>query len=377
MAQKKRTTRTSPATTTSLTTPVTDAQLRELISQGVDDALAKGDTDRSRNSDESHDSGTGGRRQVSTVRECTYIDFLKMFPKELDEVEKYVGGLPDMIRRSVKISKHKTMQEEIKSATELMDQKILTLKPYGGSKPLWPKCNYHHDGPCAPKCTNCKRIGHSARDCKSQPTTTNNNQRAQRANQRVLTCFEYGAKGHFKNDYLKLRNKNQENQVGNDNAVARAYVVGTARTNSNSNVVTGTFLLNNRYASILFDIGAARSFVSTAFSSLIDIIPTTLDHGYDVELAYGRIIWQQQTRVSIKHHLMHQNIKVFVDGTSHLFGTCYHKKKGEDKSKEKRIKDVTIVQNFPEVFPEDLPGIPPTHQVEFEIDLIPGATLVA
>ncbi|GJS05330.1 putative reverse transcriptase domain-containing protein [Tanacetum coccineum] len=52
----------------------------------------------------------------------------------------------------------------------------------------------------------------------------------------------------------------------------------------------GTYLLNNRYASILFDTGADRSFISTAFSSLIDIIPTTLDHGYDVELADGRII---------------------------------------------------------------------------------------
>ncbi|GKB75954.1 putative reverse transcriptase domain-containing protein [Tanacetum coccineum] len=65
----------------------------------------------------------------------------------------------------------------------------------------------------------------------------------------------------------------------------------TRRTNPNSNVVTGTFLLNNRYASILFDTGADRSFVSTAFSSLIDIIPTTLDHGYDVKLADNKIIW--------------------------------------------------------------------------------------
>nr|GEV30673.1 reverse transcriptase domain-containing protein [Tanacetum cinerariifolium] len=79
-------------------------------------------------------------------------------------------------------------------------------------------------------------------------------------------------------------------EVGNGNAVARAYVVGTAETNPNSNVVTGTFLLNNRYALILFDTGADRSFVSTVFSSLIDIIPTTLDHGYDVKLADGGII---------------------------------------------------------------------------------------
>ncbi|GJZ41425.1 putative reverse transcriptase domain-containing protein [Tanacetum coccineum] len=124
----------------------------------------------------------------------------------------------------------------------------------------------------------------------SQPAAANN-QRALGANQRVLTCFECGAQGHFKSNCPKLKNKNQGNQARNGNVVARAYAVGTAGTNPNSNVVTGTFLLNNRYALILFDTGADRSFVSTAFSSLIDIIPTTLDHGYDVELADGRIIW--------------------------------------------------------------------------------------
>ncbi|GJZ52172.1 putative reverse transcriptase domain-containing protein [Tanacetum coccineum] len=164
-------------------------------------------------------------------------------------------------------------------------------KPYGGIKPLCAKCNYHHDGPCAPKCTNCKRIGHLARDCKSRPATANNNQRARGINQRVLTCYECEAQGHFRSDCPKLKNGNQGNRAENGNAVARAYAMGTVGTKPNSNVVTGTFLLNNRYASILFDTGADRSFISTAFSSLIDIIPTTLDHGYDVELADGRIIW--------------------------------------------------------------------------------------
>ncbi|GKD54784.1 putative reverse transcriptase domain-containing protein [Tanacetum coccineum] len=209
----------------------------------------------------------------------------RMFPEESDEVKKYVGGLLDMIQGSMMASKPKKMQDVIEFATELMDQKIRTLaerpeekKLYRGSKPLCPKCNYHHDGQCAPKCANCKRTGHLTRDCRSQPAVANN-QRAQGENQRVLTCFECGAQGHFKNNCPKLKNRNQGNQAGNGNAVARAYGVGTAGTNPNSNVVTGMFLLNNRYASILFDTGADRSFVSTAFSSLIDIIPTTLDHG--------------------------------------------------------------------------------------------------
>ncbi|GJT08890.1 putative reverse transcriptase domain-containing protein [Tanacetum coccineum] len=131
---------------------------------------------------------------------------------------------------------------------------------------------------------------------------------------------------------LKNNKGNRGNQAGNDRAPAKVYVVGNAGANPD-NVVAGTFLLNNRYAYILFDTGADRSFVSTAFSSQIDITPSTLDHYYDVELADGRIIG-----------LKHYNLKV---------------------------------QDFPEVFPEDLPGLPPTRQVEFQIDLVPGAAPVA
>ncbi|GJR09481.1 putative reverse transcriptase domain-containing protein [Tanacetum coccineum] len=68
MAQK-RTTRSSPATTTTTTTPVTDAQLKALIDQGVADALAARDADRSRNGKDNHDSGTGVRRQAPLARE--------------------------------------------------------------------------------------------------------------------------------------------------------------------------------------------------------------------------------------------------------------------------------------------------------------------
>ncbi|GJW04458.1 putative reverse transcriptase domain-containing protein [Tanacetum coccineum] len=128
----------------------------------------------------------------------------------------------------------------------------------------------------------------------SQWSTVNannaNNQRGTRSGQRP-TCFECGAQGHFKRECPKLKNNNNRgNQGGNGNAPAKVYAIGRAGTDPDSNVVTGTFYLNNRYASVLFDTGADRSFVSTAFSSQIDITPSTLDHYYDVKLADGRII---------------------------------------------------------------------------------------
>ncbi|GKD33261.1 putative reverse transcriptase domain-containing protein [Tanacetum coccineum] len=327
------------ATTTITTTPMIDAQLKALIAQGVADALAmtqieagmattlmiQGVTEEGKclllesvpTVTFSNVKGTNVESYSQCFQELALM-CSTMFLEESDEVKKYVGGLPDMIQGSVMASKPKKMHDAIEFATELMDQKIRPgeKKLYGGFKPLCPKCNYHHDGQCAPK---------------------------------VLTCFECGAQGHFKSNFLKLKNKNQGNQTGNGNDVARAYDVGTAGTNLSSNVVTGTFLLNNRYASILFDTGADRSFVSTTFSSLIDIIPTTLDHCYDVELADG----------------------------CHVFLAHVTAKKAEDKSEDKRLEDVPIVRDFPVVFPEDLSGIPPTQKVEFQIDLVPGAAPVA
>ncbi|GJR21436.1 reverse transcriptase domain-containing protein [Tanacetum coccineum] len=80
MAPKKRTTRSSPAITTTTTTPVTDAQLKTLIAQRVADMLAERDATRSRNGEDSHDSGTGVRRQAYLARECIYSDFMKCKP---------------------------------------------------------------------------------------------------------------------------------------------------------------------------------------------------------------------------------------------------------------------------------------------------------
>ncbi|GKC42805.1 putative reverse transcriptase domain-containing protein, partial [Tanacetum coccineum] len=254
----------------------------------------------------------------------------RMFPEESDKIEKYVGGLPDMIHRSVEASKPKTMQEATEMAIEVIDNRIHTFavrqtnnkrkpdnnqqpqqhhqnkrqntdrayaawtvekKPYGGSKPLCSNSNYHHDGPCAPKCHKCNKVGHFARDCRSMKNVNNaNNQRGTGSGQKP-TCFECGVQGHFKRECPKLKNNNNRgNQVGGGNAPAKVYAVGHAGTNPDSNVMTSTFLLNNRYASIIFDTGADRSFVSTAFSSQIAITPTALDHYYDVELADERII---------------------------------------------------------------------------------------
>ncbi|GJX50324.1 putative reverse transcriptase domain-containing protein [Tanacetum coccineum] len=221
----------------------------------------------------------------------------RMFPEETDKIERYVGGMPDLIYSSVVASKPKTMQEAIEMATELMDRRINTLaerqtenkrkfedaprnnqnqqpnkrqntgrayaagngdkKPYEGTKPRCPKCNFNHYGPCMPTCNNCKKLGHLAKDCRSRPATANNNNRnnnnnnnnrnnnnprAQGANTNAIVCFECGAPGHFRKDCPQWKNKNQRN----GNGVARAYAVEDCRAkNPDNKRVDGPFLLNS------------------------------------------------------------------------------------------------------------------------------------
>ncbi|GKE04705.1 reverse transcriptase domain-containing protein [Tanacetum coccineum] len=161
-----------------------------------------------------------------------------------------------------------------------------------------------------------------------------------------------------------MKNNNRGNQGGNGHAPAKVYAVGRTGTNPDSNVVTGMFLLNNRYASILFDTGADRSFMSTAFSSQFDITPTTLDHYYDVELADERIIRLNTIlrgcTLNILNHPFNIDLMPVELGSFDVI-----------------IGKVPSDHYFPDVFPEDLSGLPPTRQVEFQIDLIPGAALVA
>nr|GEV85849.1 hypothetical protein [Tanacetum cinerariifolium] len=371
---------------------------------------------------------------------------------EADKIKRYVGGLPDVIHGSVVASRPKTMQEAIEMKNELMDKRKNTWakrqaknkrkvndtsrsnqsqqqqqnkkqntdraytagsdekKLYGGSKPLCPKCNYHHNDPCAPKCYKCNKVGHVARDCRSiENVNTANNQRGNGTSQKP-TCYECEFQGHFRKDCPKFKNNNHGNQGGNATASAKVYAVGRARKNPDSNVVTGMFLLNNRYASILFDTGFDRSFVSTAFSSQIAITLTTLDHYYDVELADRRIIglnsilrgctlnfqnhpfnidlmpvelgsfdaiigmdWGNKTRLNI---ISCAKMQKYIQKGCHVFLAHITMKETEDKSEKKRLEDVPIVRKFPKVFLEDFLGLPPTRQAEFQIDLIPGAALV-
>ncbi|GKD83685.1 putative reverse transcriptase domain-containing protein [Tanacetum coccineum] len=236
-------------------------------------------------------------------------------------------------------------------------------REYTGSLPLCTKCNYHHKGPCAPRCNKCKKIDHLARDCRSSGPNGNNNNRGNfGTTQNAVTCYECGVQGHFQKDCPKLKNGNRGNQRGNGNAPTKFYVVGNAGTNPDSNIVTA---LPPTY---------------TFLDDIPDIIPPTILINLAVQLPpepmtpiHNTPIQHQPdaaqlptTRLNIISCTKTQ--KYLLKG-HHIFLAHVTIKETEDKSGEKRLEDVPVVRDFP----EDLPGLPPTRQVEFQIDLMPGA----
>nr|GEV50356.1 hypothetical protein [Tanacetum cinerariifolium] len=248
-------------------------------------------------------------------------------------------------------------------------------KPYEGSLPKCTKCQHHYNGPRTQKCHKCNKVGHFARDRRSSSNANvANSQRDGKETPKGNGCFECRASGHFKRDYPKLKNKNG----GNRNAQGWVYTVGNAEKNENasmnldSNVVTGTFLLNKRYASILFDTGADRSFISIAFSLLVNIDPTPLGSSYDIKLADGKIVRIdtiiRMCTINFLNHPFNIDLMPVELGSFDVIirmdwlrrcHTVIVKK--EDKSKGKQLKDVPIVRDFLEVFPEELPGLPPAR----------------
>ncbi|GJR31455.1 putative reverse transcriptase domain-containing protein [Tanacetum coccineum] len=261
-----------------------------------DTATAKGYSHSDTSSD-GRDSPSNERREARDGRHADRVAST-FVANETEKVDKYISGLPDNIYGNVKSARPKTLDETIELANDLMDQKLRTYaerqsdnkkkaddssrnnhghqqqpskrqnvakvynmgtgekKLYGGSLP---KCHFHHNGPCTQKCHKCNKVGHFAHDCRGTGNTN-------------------------------IANTQKGNGAAPKGNVGNAEKRGNASGNLDSNFVTGTFLLNNHYASILFDTGANRSFISTAFSSLIDIVPTPLDNSYDVELVNGKIV---------------------------------------------------------------------------------------
>ncbi|GJV43885.1 reverse transcriptase domain-containing protein [Tanacetum coccineum] len=352
-----------------------------------------------------------------------------MVPNTEKLLEAFIGGLPRSIEGNVTASKPQTLEEAINIAQRLMDQvtkhtpvqvssdnkrkfddrrtfnnnsrsnnnyrntntnnrynnhqlqqnrrqeavRAYAVTPsgnnrYAGDLPLCKRCNLYHAGPCTGKCNICNKVGHLTKNCQNKKPATGSNQLPV-----TIVCHACGEKGHYTNQCRKT----------NINAQGRAYMLRDKNAHQDPNVVTGTFLLNQHLAKVLFDSGADRSFISISLASMLNIPSITIDTFYDIEMADGNLVSTNTVIKGCTLTLLNQPFKIdlmpiklgsfdVVIGMDWL--SKYHAKiLCDEKVVHIPINGETLI--IRDVFPKDLPGLPPIRQVEFQIDLIPGATL--
>nr|GEX65194.1 putative reverse transcriptase domain-containing protein [Tanacetum cinerariifolium] len=403
-------------TLTSEAPAMTQVAIRKFVTNSVTTALEAQATTMANTSN--LDRNTGPTR-TPIAKTGNYKEFISCQPF-------YFNGLPRSIKGNVTTSKPQTLEESINIAQRLIDQ-VTKHTPVQVSS----NHNRKFDDRRTFNNNNNYRNNNNYHN-----TNTNNryNNYQPQQNRRQEDVKAYAAtpaennreKGHYTNQCRKT----------NINTQGRAYLLRDKNVHQEPKVVMGMFLLNQHLARVLFDSRADKSFISLSFASMLNISPITIDAFYDIEMADGNLVSTNTVIKGATLNLLNQPFKIDlmsiklssfdvvigmdwlskyhakilcdekvvhipIDGETLIIQgdrsktqlnliSCIKTKRYisrgcqifmiqvmEKKSDEKRIKDIPIVKEFPYVFPEDLPGLPPIRQVEFQIDLIPRAAPVA
>nr|GEV24234.1 putative reverse transcriptase domain-containing protein [Tanacetum cinerariifolium] len=261
----------------------------------------------------------------------------ELVPTERKKIKKYIRGFPERIKGNITSSKPATLHDAINMARELVEQAVQgratrigesnkkkrqeTARAYAaapakgrgyvGNLPKCNRCNFHHNGKCPQKFPKCQRTSHWEKDCRFRVPG------AGVTPMRDVTCYECGKKGHFKDKCPKGRNQQ------NEGARARAYMV--------------------------------------------------VENPYEVELADGKVLSYHRSIIDCYKKI----VRIPLPNGEILEVQGERPEKGLGslaciKADEKKLDDIRVVQDFPEIFPNDLSGLPPVREIEFRIDLILG-----
>ncbi|XP_022029678.1 uncharacterized protein LOC110930636 [Helianthus annuus] len=297
-------------------------------------------------------------------------------------------------------------------------------KSKGGITPC-KTCGKLYTGECLlgkTGCFKCGEEGHTSYKCPNNPNT----------------CFNCFQKGHVKSECPKLQqgSKKEGKNDGSSKTKGRMFQITSEEANSHPNMVSGIFLLNSIPVYVLFDTGATMSFISNEIiqhpSFMIEQMPIPLeveiadsknyvlheicrnckftieDEEFDIDLIpmvlgeFKMIVgmdWtaryradincenkvklvqspsgrqlsiQGERNVEIKLCTLVQAVKYVLNGSRAYLAYVVDARQSLQK-----LEDVEVVNEFPDTFPEELSGLPPEREIEFCIELNPGAKPVA
>nr|GEZ27518.1 hypothetical protein [Tanacetum cinerariifolium] len=280
---------------------MTQANIKRLIA----DAITQDRATRGTTGEASRSGGNNSNQgRAPPVHECTYSNFMKCNPttfkgvegavelclcrsERKKKVEAYIHGLPEIIREETTSPRPIVLNEAVKMAHTLMEQKLVAKakRIAESNKQKWENNNQGNN-----HINNNNRGNYRNNNRHNQ----NNNQRQSNAQEwrsknvasgatvrPNVVCYGCGERGH--KNYPCSKRTNQKGR----HVESQAYVIRDVEHNQCPKVVTGTFLLNNHYAT--FDSGVDKIFVDK-FSHLIYIKPIKLNTSYEVELADGKVV---------------------------------------------------------------------------------------
>ncbi|KAK1432277.1 hypothetical protein QVD17_09172 [Tagetes erecta] len=364
-----------------------------------------------------------------------YHDMLRTEFREFITASKCatLGELIDWAReREIEIKRQEERGEKRVMERTSNPSKKTKFNEHGkkeGSKSGVPRCKTcgrHHNGECQSgqkACYNCGQTGHPFYKCPSP----------------VKLCYNCYEPGHVKSGCPKLKQGFGRNDRKMDvpKAQGRMFQITSEEAKTHPNVVSGVFLLNSMPTYVLFDTGASRSFVSTEIihhpSFIIEkmLLPleveiadsknyllfdvcrnckiTIEDEEYDIDLVpmvlgeFKVVVgmdWLSRYHAEIEcerkviHVLSPSGKRVSIHGERKVepkLCTIIEAMKYVHNGgrtflayvidttigTSQQIVDIPIVRDYADVFPEELHGLPPEREVEFRIELVPGANPVA
>nr|GEX62588.1 putative reverse transcriptase domain-containing protein [Tanacetum cinerariifolium] len=279
------------------------------------------------------------------------------------KVELYIKGLLGIIKDETTSSRPATLNEAVRnynnnnSHNRGNDQnnnhhnpnnirrqnnaRALTTAQNDGANQteIAPKCNHCgrcHFDQCPPKCKNYGRMGHKAKDCQSKNVASGDTVQSN------VVCYECGERGHKSSACPKKADRRGGNVQG------QAYVIRDVD-NQGPNVVTGMDWLVERDALIM----CGKKEVHVPYKNKMLVVKSDC------------IVSRMKVISCIK-------ARKYIERGSQLFIAQVTEK----EPAKKQLQDVLVIRNFPKVFPDDLSGLLPPRQMEFRIELIPGAALV-
>ncbi|GJR38046.1 putative reverse transcriptase domain-containing protein [Tanacetum coccineum] len=289
-------------------------------------------------------------------------------------IERYVYGLALQIRKMVAVTEPKTIQKAVQISGALTDEAVRN----GSIKKVEKRGNVGEPS----KNKNGRDDNKRTRTGNAFATTINPVGRENMGtwpkgvprnvnpinvrNPTVRACYECSSTNHVRSTCPRLNRaqrleENRPNQVAANNggqgrgnqgnqARGRAFMLGAEEARQDPNIVTGTFTLNNHFATTLFDSGADYSFVSTTFIPLLGLEPSELGFRYEIEIASG-----------------HGSFDVIIGMnwlSNYKAEIICHEKAGDKKQEE-----IVVVRDYPEVFLDDLSRLPPIWEIKFRIEL--------